>query len=288
MMMSRVLVALDGSPRSERSLPWARLFSPSRDLTLIRVLEPVYSVDPFFYGGPLADLQLEAERYLARVSREAAPDARTMMRYGSPAAAILEASREIEADLIALTTHGGSEMLQRILGSTAERLIRQSDCPLLVVPSWSELATPARLRRILVPLDGSERSESVLPFARAIGSEHDSEIVLAHVYRPFRPPATDSGIELHLQRLAEDLRRNWLAARVVMRRGEVVEGVLEAVRAEGADLILMSSVDRGGLRRLLFGSLTGQLLRESPVPMLVSRVGSLRPAVASGSREEAP
>jgi nucleotide-binding universal stress UspA family protein len=147
-----IVVALDGSKRSERALPWARLLAKEQDVVLLRVIEQDYVMD-VYAGALLPDLIAEGERYLHRVASDFEIRPRLVARVGSVAPTIAEVAREVGADLIALTTHGSSELTRWVFGTTAEKLARHSDTPLLVVPSWEEFAPVPKLAKVLVAIE---------------------------------------------------------------------------------------------------------------------------------------
>jgi nucleotide-binding universal stress UspA family protein len=85
---------------------------------------------------------------------------------GQPADQILETARQQAAALILIATHGRDGLERWRLGSVADEVVRQSDCPALVIgPNVKVSLSPYVLRRILVPLDGSPLAEAALPVA---------------------------------------------------------------------------------------------------------------------------
>lgn len=133
--------------------------------------------------------------------------------------------------------------------------------------------------KIVVPLDGSPASEVVLaPLERLIGAG-PAELILVHVAGvvPVYPgeilPAlqADPGAD-YLQSLEERFADRIPRMRVVGRIGSSVEGILDVARQERATLIAMATHGRRGLGRLVFGSVTELVLRDSPVPVLAVRI----------------
>ena len=131
------------------------------------------------------------------------------------------------------------------------------------------------LRVILFPTDFSERAEAVFPLACALARDQGSRLVLLHV----DPPPLFHG-EVVSRRQTPDYEEQ---LREALRRYEVPQGVQPEYRleegppAEGicrvaaelpADLIVMATHGRTGLRRLLMGSVTEQVLRQAPRPVL--------------------
>jgi nucleotide-binding universal stress UspA family protein len=123
-------------------------------------------------------------------------------------------------------------------------------------------------RRVLVPLDGSAFSEEVLAPARAFAGLHDAEVRLIHVVArrgrlgvTHPDPVTD--------RPGEKVD--------VIGAAGVTEGILDAARAWGADLLAIATHGRGGLSRMLVGSTASDLLARTQLPVLLHRpVASVR------------
>src|SRR5690242_6358695 len=120
-------------------------------------------------------------------------------------------------------------------------------------------------KRVLVPLDGSRRSEGILPFIVQIARPLDLEVVLVRVMAPIAPPtvegtgfftADDVGARLtearkYLATLAADLRGAGVRAATDARHGEPVTEIVAAAREAEADMIAMTTHGRSGVSRLL-------------------------------------
>jgi nucleotide-binding universal stress UspA family protein len=147
-------------------------------------------------------------------------------------------------------------------------------------------------KRVLVPLDGSELGESIMPFILQIAGPLDMAVVLVRVLDP-RPPMAVEGTRHfaaadlgELQRDAEDylapiaagLRARGVDVRWEVRVGRPETEILAAARAAGADLIAMSTHGRSGIGRLLFGSVAEQVLRRAEVPVFLIREHGAVPA----------
>lgn len=140
--LKKILVPLDFSACSKKALqyavPLARQFGAS--LALLHVVQVSYPV-----GGEFATLDYTlgekelcdlSEKQLAVLAREEiAPGvpAATLVRRGYPVQQIVDAARDLEIDLIILSTHGHTGLKHVFLGSTAENVVRRAPCPVLVV-----------------------------------------------------------------------------------------------------------------------------------------------------------
>ena len=152
------------------------------------------------------------------------------------------------------------------------------------------------METILVPLDGSERSEHALPFARFLASLLPAELLLLHVvtederhsfvtrreqlreiYLPYRAIEVNSTLsmrhhaEAYLESWLPALRAQGLAAQTVVRFGAPTEAIIETAEQTDADMIVMATHGRGNVGRWLIGSVAHNVLRQAAVPVMAVR-----------------
>lgn len=145
-----------------------------------------------------------------------------------------------------------------------------------------------RFRSILVPLDGSKLAEQAIPVAQAIAQRARCKLKLVLVHQPrFVTKAGPEYIKLELAMLKADReylksvtgavreRLGRLVSSAVLRGHPVAQTLATYSRELGADLVVMTSHRRGGLRRVSLGSVTDQLIRSGEVPVLVVRPGAV-------------
>lgn len=141
-------------------------------------------------------------------------------------------------------------------------------------------------KKILVPLDGSELAESILPQVVPLAKCMDSEIVLlrivalpASVYAAAADPrlAIDIRDDLredatdYLNGIAAKLRAEGIKSSVEIGMGVVAETIQDLAVGMHADLIAMSTHGRGGFARMMIGSVADQLVRNAHLPVLLIR-----------------
>ncbi len=141
-------------------------------------------------------------------------------------------------------------------------------------------------KRALVPLDGSEIAETIIPFLIEIAGPLDMSVVLLRVLEPQPAVAVDGSsaalledVEARLKDaseylapLAVGLRARGIDVECLVRHGQPVSDKILAVAHEaGADLIAMTTHGRTGLGRLLFGSVAEAVLREAHIPVFLLR-----------------
>ena len=144
----------------------------------------------------------------------------------------------------------------------------------------------AGLRTILVPLDGSPGSESVLAAVGELARAHDARVRFLRVMSPVTAVASDERVvafadqeservelevRAYFKRLAE--RLPGVAVAEAVRFGEPAAAIVEEAEAAGADLIAMASHRRTGLSRLVRGSVAARVERATTIPLLLVRYG---------------
>ena len=301
-MYSKVLIPLDGSKTAENVLPLARCFAR----TLQIPVELLGVVDLAEIGRHLAADQASMIRtllddttrrfgdYLERVAKNfPVGQVQCLVRHGNAAKAIIEAAAADKQTLIAMATHGRSGLDRWLLGSVAEKVLRAAANPTLAVrakeeknPNWG-IAT---LKRILVPLDGSELSERILPYVEGLAKNHDLEVNLIGVYGgPLVAGGTGDGLYSsgQINSLITTIRAETVAY-LAMKTDELKQKDLKKVAFSAKEglaadeiittaqeipdtLIAMCTHGRSGVQRWMLGSVTETVVRHSDVPVLVVR-----------------
>jgi nucleotide-binding universal stress UspA family protein len=141
------------------------------------------------------------------------------------------------------------------------------------------------MRRILVPLDGSETAEAILTHLDRLPIRHESEIVLFQAL-PLSPFENDKEAEKYLRRVSSQLTNDGYRSRYLLRPGPPAEAILDAAAHEGASMIALSTHGRTGVARWVLGSVAEKVLQASPLPVLVAR--SFPPPGSRGKHESLP
>jgi nucleotide-binding universal stress UspA family protein len=297
-----ILVPLDGSPLAEQAIPLAVEIASATRSKVRLVL--VHQVPPHAFDPESARLYRSLDLAMRKAAREyltglTAPLRESMGRRissviidGPPGPALVDYVGEIGADVVTMTTHGRGGRRDTWLGSVADHLIRRLEIPVILVRAREDAGgvRPPPIREILVPLDGSPPSETVLAPAAAIAGLFEAELLLVHVVQPAAalgllpiPFAAGSDDILAIQMkeareylddLAEELRgRGVRAAGTVVVGNNVVQALLDLARPERVGLVAITTHGRGGLQRLMLGSVTDKLIRAAETPVLVVRPG---------------
>lgn len=287
-MFDKILLPLDGSSLAERALPTAAKLARENEATLIllRCVSPERMLIPDAHamGGysplwPTQSLRFarkEALDYLSRVRKTEIPNniaLRTEVMEVEPADGIVDIAKAEEVKLIILSSHGYSGATRWILGSVAERVLHAAPCPVLIVRSSKPI------KHILIALDGSPLSETVIEPAFALAAAVQCKVTLLRAVEQFSKERYQNleGLEPELgQRLIDDIQttsEDYLSRiakahektvpeiRTIVIHDHPAEAILDYGPAHEVDLIAMSTHGRTGLRRWLYGSVTEKVLR---------------------------
>jgi nucleotide-binding universal stress UspA family protein len=314
-VFSTILVPLDGSPFSEHALPPALALATrgSGRLHLVTVATaepgsggaPSSSVD----AVPETDrMTPAAEEYLSRVEgrirERGAPVEIThhALPAGNVAASLLREMQDHPADLAVMTTHGRGALQRAWLGSVADALVRQAPIPLLLIRPGDGAVSgdpdplagdPPRFLHVLVPLDGSEAAAEALGHGVALANSEGGRLTLLRVLPPVvaggaypyvAVPAREDEAATDLARrareelesVAADLRGQGTQTEVVLKRvNQPAAAILDFADEEQVDVVAMTTRGRGGVARLVLGSVADKVIRGADVPVLVHhpRVG---------------
>jgi nucleotide-binding universal stress UspA family protein len=195
--------------------------------------------------------------------------------------------------LIAMATHGRSGLNRFLLGSVAEKVLRGSVNPLLLVRATGDAKSEgeAAFKTVIVPLDGSEMAESVLPIVAGVAKTLGLEVLLFRTYHvPYSAYGGNDGYyavnydELitsvrdeaneYLAKTVADVKKLGVE-KVASRSAEGFAGdeIIALGRKTPEGLIAMGSHGRSGVKRWVLGSVTETVARHTADPMLVVRAG---------------
>lgn len=280
----RILFPTDRSACAERAYAHAAFLARAHDAEL-HVLhvhppgtEPASRADllPLSWHDVLQELRVPSERVAGDLDLASVRE-RTV-EGDNAADGILAAAQELGVDLIVMGTHGKRSADRLLAGSVAERVVREAGCPVLTVraPADSE-----GLRRVLVPVDLSDRSKAVIPTALDIARLYGAEVELLFIidedtmpmaHMPLLGPVRVSPEEVQnrFRKLMTDLVKEYggkVPVKGTVRLGHPARDILDYAEAH-ADLIVMATHGRTGLKRLLMGSVAEKIVRRAPCPVL--------------------
>lgn len=302
-MFQRILVPLDGSSLSEQVVPFAAALAKAAkgSVTLLHVVDvsALQDTGQVWVEMPsvkqFVDEELaRARTYLETVQGRLQADgvaAEIEVAIGTPTGVIGDAIENTKADLVAMSTHGRSGLARWVIGSVADKVIRESGKPLLLFrPQEGAAAGAATIRNIIIPLDGSELAEQALPTAEALAKDLDGTVTVfravstytfafAEPY-PFGGAEATADILEAIEQEAEDYvagKVGELSGRGVKATGKRVLGdpatqLVDLAHETADSLTVMSTHGRSGVARTLLGSVADKVVRSSGRPVLLVRV----------------
>lgn len=296
----RILVPLDGTDLSEWVLARAKhlIEQPDISVTLLSIVktEEERASDLAFRLDPRHRERHDALAAIRDRLLERAIAAEAEIRFGDPATEILREIALGDYSLVAMTTHGRIGLNRMLFGSVALRVLQASPVPLFLFRplqrpdeslSPAETTEPARFKKILVPLDGSEAAEEIIPpvtgFARTFGSK---------IYL-FRAVPGGPGEDQN-RKAADDYLRHWkytlsyegFSPIVEVRTGPAADEALEVLRANAIDAVAMTTHGHTGLARAVHGSVAERILTDGGVPVMTVRNRRLRAPLPAPLEEE--
>ncbi len=275
-----ILAATDFSTRSYRALRQAGLLA--RAGLQLHIVHVVDDDQP----AALVDLETrEAERVvreqIASIPELKGVDAHPRVTGGYPSEGIQQAAHDVGADLIVMGSHRRQILRDIFVGTTIERVIRKGSVPVLMVNNEAQRS----YERIVVPIDLSDASAKALSFALSSGLISDRGATLLHAFaalgkgKMYVANADKAAIDRHvaaerqkaLGELMAFLSTNGFEGgrwSVQVEEGEPMDVISRVVSSQRADLLVMGTHGRTGLRKTLIGSVTEEALRTLSVDIL--------------------
>lgn len=282
----RILVATDFSPGAERALGIAlALAAPAKaEVHVVHALEiPLPMFEPYAVALPPeligAARKTALEKLAAAGERVRAKGLSGTIHLGEAPASmcVAERAKSLGADLVVIGTHGHTGFKRFLLGSVAERTVKESPVSVLTVKGEGHVEAP---KTIAVGVDFSKPSneavELAADWARAFGATlhlvHGLELRLPFVtpYEVSVPDALIDAAYAEGRRRLDALAASLTGVKVVTELASApahaaLDGVAERVRA---DLIVTGSRGLGGIKHAVLGSVAERTLRHAPCSVL--------------------
>jgi nucleotide-binding universal stress UspA family protein len=195
---------------------------------------------------------------------------------GEPSEVIL-AKGEM-ADLIILGSHSKGLVERILIGSTSERVANYCHKPLLILKGKA----PEGFKKVCLAHDLSKHAQSAFEFfLNLVPPEEDGRLTLLHVEETIELPMVDALTEGLTKKIEEEKvnylnslveranEKGWKAELVVKKHSNTADGIVEFIKEGDYDLLVMGSRGLSGLKRVLLGSTSSQVLRRVEVPILI-------------------
>ena len=297
-MVTKILVPLDGSAVAEQVLPYVRTLAGGLKVPVelmgvvdMAQLDSHIAAEKGRYLDTLIEDSVRCSREYLKGVAQTFPGANASfaVEKGGAAEVIIAKAGADNETLITMATHGRSGIDRWLLGSVAEKVLRGSANPLLLVRAKAEAkaAGGATLKSIVVPLDGSELAESVLPAVFEMAKKLNIEIVLFRACNV--PYSVFGGVREHiaivdellggikaearayLEKKTEELKKQGAKVSYVLEQGASADQIISLGRKTPDNLIAMCTHGWSGVKGWVLGSITETVVRHSGDPVLVIR-----------------
>jgi nucleotide-binding universal stress UspA family protein len=279
-MFSKILVPLDKSEYAAQVIPSVTELANAFDseIALISICHPEKTEETLACQNYIG---FQAEQISAKLTRSLKIKTETIL--GSPGQKILQYAQNEHVDLVVMASHGQSGVLLWPLGGTVNKVLHKVGVPLCIfrVKEKPEAALNVQLfKRILVPLDGSERGAKVLPYVIEIAHKMGSEVILLQVLETQKQfhnlgrvediPYRDEQIEAFKKReheyLAQEKNRfGEVTSKVTtqVKSGNVAHEIIKYADEIDCSLIAVSSHGHSMFESWMIGSVTSKILTSS-------------------------
>jgi nucleotide-binding universal stress UspA family protein len=284
MTTALTMVSLDGSEKDARALAVAAALADisGDDLHLVRVFEHPATTRSARAGAlgvadAARELREDARRDIANVADHLAAETRRRITWDllesvDVAGALTQHAIERDVRFVVMGTRAASAAGRTMRGSVADRVMRESPRPVVLVPPGADFMRGKRVRigRVLIPLDGSGLAANSVEYVLALPHADELEYVLLQVVAPGAERARAEA-EKHLVAAADRVRARGARAveTGVVEASQPADAITAAIREALVELIAMSTRGAGGLRRFVLGSVAEGVVRESEVPVML-------------------
>lgn len=286
-LYKKILACLDGSEESFNAYKNALRLAKGIGAEVLAItvvpVGPALSSALSLFIGMKDTFKKGAKKILKEaldIAEEEGIKVKDILEEGEPFHRIVDTAYAEGVDLIVLGKTGKSGLAKGILGSTAMRTIGASPVDCLVIPKEETL----KIKRILLPVDGSEYSEKAAERALFLAKNFNASVdILFVVELPlelYEPPAElvnlietlrNEGEEI-VRKLKLKFKEEGVPSETYVIQGNVAEEILGLSDKVEADLIVMGSHGRTGLKRLLLGSVTEKVINFGKKPVLVVKL----------------
>ena len=287
--IQNILVPTDFSEMSIRVMEPASWLSGrfTASMHLVHIREPAYPIG-FLAAAPALSVMTYEQQAKERAESELNTLAHT---YGVPAARchvlcgtapfneICGLAGKIHADLIVMPTHGRTGLEHMFLGSTAERTVRHSPCPVFLMRQLCNglFEKKAGYKKILVLVDFSDCSREGLQYAIKFAECFRAKLIVLHVISLPYPSATDIALPdqmrkesaRQMQKFLQTVEFRDIKLQTAITTGTPTMEICSFAAKKEVDLIIISTHGLSGLKHVSTGSVAEKVVRHAFCPMMV-------------------
>jgi nucleotide-binding universal stress UspA family protein len=289
-MINKILLPLDGSQLAEAAVPYVRNIADRLgcEVYLVHVCPPEHQQYVHMHQIYMNSL-VEGLKTQLKTHKDIKIQSEVVV--GDPLKTLFDYSRLKNIDLIALTTHGNAGFKPWSLGEVADKIVRGSGIPTLLIRLKDAKDLEPRkttIDNILAPVDNSDASKAALPLATEMALKMQAKITLFSMAQTAYAQSMDSsgsglGINWdavdkasvqataeYLKSLADEVKKQGIQVNAVSLLGfDAAYEILEQEKKGNFDLVVMATRGRSSIARWAFGSVAEKVLREGNLPILL-------------------
>lgn len=264
----RILLATDGSEYSDGAIRVALELARRHKARLLILSIAVCSPE---YASLVPDLEElatnQAQANVQKIMEQAQGiDFETVIKLAKdPHRGIVDAAEEKRADIIVMGRRGRRGLARLMVGDATAKVVGSAPCTVLVVPKSAKTWE----KGILVATDGSPDSNAAVLAAAALSKENSYPLTAVSVVLASHSPERRREAEAIVQHVREDLTENGIEVNCTVEEGRPEQVIINRTREAGADLIVMGTIGRGGIGRLLLGSVSERVIGQADCPVLL-------------------
>jgi nucleotide-binding universal stress UspA family protein len=284
-----IVVAVDGSPASDAATCWAARDAAMRNipLTVVSVVTtPTATYPPVPYpeslGIRLEDKGRNAAAHAVKIAEDALPTDRKVavkseIVFSTPTQALVKISDE--AEIIVVGSSGKGMLVRGFLGSVSSSVVRHANCPVAVIRDEDPLMPDPQHAPVLVGIDGSPASELATEIAFDEASRRGVELIALHAWSDMPilelPGLEWSALLSEEERSLSESLAGWrerypdVTVHLVIACDQPARELIE--KSESAQLVVVGSHGRGGLSRMMLGSVSNTVVHAARMPVIVAR-----------------
>jgi nucleotide-binding universal stress UspA family protein len=293
--INKILWATDGSKVSQDALNWAKLFAKNfgAEIVGIHVLKPIEKKIYEIAGRKLdvkslmkkesGDWSDQFDEIYRVLKKEKLRFKHSVMEHYKPYEKIIQVADQENACLIVMGKRGLGVKDKTLIGSTTLKVLQGSRVPVLAVKGKTTKALP-KIKKILVPLDISEKFSTALDYALSIGEQLGAAVTVIYVEQlvsyPYEFPITilnemrdmyDNQLKKRVEEISMKFENKLRIKRKVVEAITPFLGIIRFAEREKSDLIIMNTHGRKGLKKLFLGSVAEKVIYEAPCSILALR-----------------
>ena len=288
-MFKRILVPLDGSELGELVLPYVGEMGRRLDSEVVLLHSCMHDLERFDHVH-----QVYLQHIAQIVKKRTKGTVKTVALAGRANRIIVDYAVKEDIGLIIGISRSESDTSKWAIGSTADKVIRETSKPVLIISAEGPTVKSESniLNKVLVSLDGSRASEAILPYVRSfmkgVRENTEAEVTLLRVLPPSHHvpvgeavvavPYTDAELsqlkeqaESYLEGIGKELEKDGITVHyvAVVRSISTADQILDFATNKNVNLIAMSTHGRTGISRLFLGTTTDRVLHNVKIPILL-------------------